>query len=637
LCFGVSLGGGSKIDLTEDSLAIALGYGLGASLGYGLISLARSMARFLTVALALGLALGLAAGLAAGLSFGLAVFVTWLFFYYRMYLYLFYIGVDYFKKNTLSKNPHRWDGGIFFPLPDMLERFQKEAYESPEAGEEFAHFLFRRRRFQDHLAWYVRLASWAGVWGGKRCVSSAFKNFPKIEKEDVWLEDRALFINLSRQVIPLPTSEWQPQIETTRLALLDVEQESNARLRVQYFNIFRDELDKLYDLSLRQPRDWGQYFVKALELWQKTAATKLRDLELEAAAEEPIVANIYRGGEKLRPIDKELFLGRDEMRNNFKKRVVTATSMPLFFIQGQRRVGKSSLIAFLPSILDRGFRVVAYDMQEHPGIPLPALLLKIRERIRETLRIQPEASQQPEPEHTDWLEAWHSFRTDLEGIAGQEDAKIVLAIDEYEELHKILKTDPDAGAHLLAAMRSWSQSQNKVVFLFAGAEFFTDLREPNWGEFFVQAERLYVDYLGHDDSIQLIKLAGLHYPPELLERMYQDTQGHPCWLQMLCRDIVTMVNKTGRTSREVTEADYEAALNRILTDRDDQVMRNFWHQFCQNWGLKDTVRQVLNGETPTDERALLMLEDHQFIVRDGEGLRFRAPIFERWLSRYQVT
>ncbi len=584
---------------------------------------------------------GIAGGLADGMVGGLSYLFAWFFFYYRTWLVIPYFLLGFSRNYTLEKNPHIWDGVVFIPLPGLQFALQQEAYYSPKKGYRFSHFLFRWRKLQGRLAWYIGLAALAGEWRINRCISSALKAFPKIEKEDVWFEDKSLFINLSRQLIPLPTSDWQPQIEATRLALLNVEHESNARLRVQYFKAFREELDKLYDLALRQPHTWGQYFVKALELWQKTADTKLRDLELEAAAEEPIVPNIYRGGEKLRPEDRDLFLGREDLRDAFKKRVVTATSMPLFFIQGQRRVGKSSLIAFLPSILDSGFRVVAFDMQEHPGTPLPTLLQKIRERIHETLRIPPAENEEDAPGNipadTPWIEAWHVFRQDLERIAGGLDAKIVLAIDEYEELHRILKTDPLQGGQLLAAMRSWSQSQNRVVFLFAGSEFFTDLREPNWGEYFVQAERLYVDYLGHDDSLKLINLAGLHYPPELLERMYQDTQGHPCWLQVLCREIVTMVNKTGRTSREVTEADYEAALNRILTDRDDQVMRSFWRQFCENHHLKDTVRQILNGETPTDDRALLMLEDHRFIVREGMSWRMRAPMMEAWLRRYQVT
>ncbi len=450
------------------------------------------------------------------------------------------------------------------------------------------------------------------------------------------VKDEWVFFQTSRteKLFSPPNPDWYTQLESTRTHLSDFEQESNVQIRVRYFRTFREELNKLYDLALRQPPEWNEYFVKALELWKKSAADKLRDLELEAAAEEPIAANIYRGGEKLKPEDKELFLGRADLRDAFKKRVVTAVQMPLFFVQGQRRVGKSSLIAFLPSFLDRGFTVVSFDMQEHPGLTLRALLQKLRERIHSVVLGQ-NAPETPLPD--DWAGAWQAFREELDGIASAREARIVLAIDEYEELQKILQTNPEQGGALLGAMRSWSQSQNRVVFLFAGADFFSELKSPNWAEYFVQAERLYVDYLGHDDSLALINLVGLKYPAELLERMYRETQGHPCLLQKICREIVTIANKEGRESRAIVEADYEEALRRVLLMPDDGVVNIFWQQFCENRGLKDTIRQILRGETPTDEKALLVLEDHRFIVRDAAGVRMRVPLFELWLRRYQVT
>ncbi|MEO6038793.1 MAG: hypothetical protein ABIQ93_10290 [Saprospiraceae bacterium] len=467
------------------------------------------------------------------------------------------------------------------------------------------------------------------------------KEHPLLSKEYATREIRHNWIffktTSTQRLFADPTPDWYTQLETTRQHLSDFEQESNVHRRVRYFRAYMTELDRLYDIALRQPQEWGQYFVKNLALWQKSATEKLRDLELEATAEEPIAANIYRGGEKLKPEDKELFFGRRDLRDAFKNRVVTAVQMPMFFIQGQRRVGKSSLIAFLPSFLDRGFTVVAYDMQEQPGISLQALLQTLRQRIHQTVLHQP-APELELPE--DWLAAWATFKTELDDIAQNREGKIVLAIDEYEELHRILQTQPEQGGQLLAAMRSWSQSQNRVVFLFAGADFFSELRSPNWAEYFVQSERLLVDYLGHDDSLALINLAGLHYPPELLERIFLETQGHPCLLQKICREIVTIANKTGRESRNIVEADYEEALRRSLLTPDDGVVNIFWNQFCENRGLKTTVRQILNGESPADERAVLVLEDHGFIVRDDTTPAkwwMRVPLFEQWVRRYQVT
>ncbi len=606
------------------------------------VGLAGGLAVGLALGLAVGLALGLAGGLAVGLAYGLGFFGGWMVFYYRLYTYGWYAFWSFFERYSLKKNPHRRDGVIGFPIPGMEEQFKKEGYENPGHGFEFSRFVFKRReQYQRRLALQVDLASTAGQWKTDRNHAVVLKDYPFAPEEYATREvrhDWILFKTTGTQrLFESPTPDWYTQLETTRQHLSDFEQESNVQRRLRYFRAYQTELQRLCDIALRQPREWGEYFVKALELWKKSAADTLRDLELEAAAEEPIAANIYRGGEKLKPEDTELFFGRNDLRDAFKNRVVTAVQMPLFFIQGQRRVGKSSLIAFLPTFLDRRFTVVAYDMQEQPGITLPALLQTLRERIHKTVL----STDAPELElPADWLLAWGAFKDELDGIAQNREAKIVLAIDEYEELHRILQTDPGQGGKLLAAMRSWSQSQNRVVLLFAGADFFSEMKSPNWAEYFVQSERLLVDYLGHDDSLALINLVGLKYPPELLERMYHETQGHPCLLQKICREVVTIANKTGRESRAIVEADYEEALRLTLLMPDDGVVNIFWQQFCENRKLKDTIRQILRGEAPSDERGLLVLEDHGFIVRDAAvsaHWRLRVPLFELWLRRYQVT
>jgi len=595
-----------------------------------------------------GLVFLLAMGLTGGLVFESAAInrrpsplLKWLFFFYRPYFYIWYSFRNFFKRYTLTKNPFWWDGTICFPIMGMEEEFRRAAYENPLGGDAFVIFLFRRRlHFQFRLAHQVYLASRAGYLKERRNNSSALKGcFLSPESATIEIQHDWLFFKTTstERLFASPTPDWLPQLDTTRQHLADFEQETNVQRRVRYFRAYRAELDRLCDLAIRQPPEWGRYFVKALELWQKSAADTLRDLELEAAAEEPIAANIYRGGEKLRPDDQDLLFGRNDLRDAFKNRVMTAVQMPLFFIQGQRRTGKSSLIAFLPAFLDRSFTVVAYDMQEQPNISLPALLHTLRERIHQAVLRQPApALDLPE----DWSAAWEVFKNELDGIAQQhEGRRIVLAIDEYEELHNILQTNPVAGGQVLAAMRSWSQSQNRVVFLFAGADFFSELRSPNWAEYFVQSERLLVDYLGHDDSLALIRLAGLHYPPELLERMFYETQGHPCLLQKICREIVTIANKTGRESRAIVEADYDEALRRSLLMPDDGVVNIFWRQFCENRGLKATVSDIIHGRPPADARALLVLEDHGFILRDGaapSGWRMRVPLFEQWVRRYEV-
>jgi len=67
--------------------------------------------------------------------------------------------------------------------------------------------------------------------------------------------------------------------------------------------------------------------------------------------------------------------------------------------------------------------------------------------------------------------------------------KIIIAFDEYEAFHKhIVKKH---GEDILESMRSFIQSQNQVIFLFAGMLRLSDLTTPNWDEYFQNASQLY--------------------------------------------------------------------------------------------------------------------------------------------------
>ena len=116
---------------------------------------------------------------------------------------------------------------------------------------------------------------------------------------------------------------------------------------------------------------------------------------------------------------------------SFKKRVLTALQMPLFYIQDKRRVGKSSLITFLPEILGTHFQVLEYDAQENPGIGFKDFLGQLRKVGYERLSRE----DLPELEWPEsWLESWNVFKNELEILAAGTEARVVLAIDEYEEL-----------------------------------------------------------------------------------------------------------------------------------------------------------------------------------------------------------
>jgi len=55
-------------------------------------------------------------------------------------------------------------------------------------------------------------------------------------------------------------------------------------------------------------------------------------------------------------------------------------------------------------------------------------------------------------------------------------------------------------------------------------------------------------YLGRADAIRLISepAPSLPYPPQVPERLFEQTQGHPALLQRLCKELVDIANRDDR-------------------------------------------------------------------------------------------
>jgi hypothetical protein len=243
-----------------------------------------------------------------------------------------------------------------------------------------------------------------------------------------------------------------------------------------------------------------------------------------------------------------------------------------------------------------------------------------------------EYSPLPGNKENNWLETWKALQSHLEESAQKEECKIILAFDEYEKVHKHFQKQKEAAEELLDAMRSFSQHQNKIVFLFVGASLFSELKEPNWSNYFVQAVLLKVDYLKKDETFKLINVVNLEYPKEVTEEIYHLTQGHPTLVQRICHEMVNIANTQHR--KKMTMKDLEEILEKHIYSPQNGVTEVFWGQFCQAETMKTTVQQIINGETPTDKKSLFRLQEHGFIVKEKDHYKMRVPIFENWVKEF---
>lgn len=636
LAFGLALG--LALGLAEGltgELAVGLAVGLALGLAFGL---AGGLAGRLTVGLTVGLAGGLAGGLkgrlefelafgfaaglviglvmafAKGLNSGIGFLVGCVLFYFRL---LPFYPIYFIKSHgfNLSNNPYRHDGLIWLPIVGLKSRLIEQSRQDPKQAFEFIDFLLQYRPKQKTLAMHLVHAATAGLW-----VKNNF-NADILQKPPLISKDRLKF---------RPSKEWYQKLADAGDELVAAEQQSGIGYKLQYYSRYLNRLNEFAEITKRKESSrWNHYYFDALNKWLQMAQEEQERLKLTAKTMEPITRNIYRAGDPLTPeFDQAIFLGRRDLKEELQNKILSAPTMPMFLINGQRRVGKTSLLKFLPQILGARFKVVFIDLQ--PIGSIIEWLENIKKEFDRALKFQP--SPAPAIQSRDWLGKWKELQNYLEEAAQKQQCKIILPFDEYEKAHTLFQKDPEAAANLLDAMRGFSQHQDKIVFLFVGAALFTELQNPHWGNYFVQAVRLKVDYLNKDETLKLIAAANLDYPAEIPAEIYRLTQGHPTLVQRICLEMVNIANMRHR--KTMTMKDLEQTLENHIYQPMNGVTEIFWGQFCRGEAMKTTVRQIIDGQAPADKQSLFALKEHGFIIKEEDRYKMRVPIFAEWVRQF---
>ncbi|MCP5107464.1 MAG: ATP-binding protein [bacterium] len=515
-------------------------------------------------------------------------------------------------RRSFNNNPYMKDGVIWVPILGLKAKLIGQSKQESEEAFEFIDFLLEYRPLQKSLAMHLSHAATVGLWMGNNFNTNILKKTPIIS------EDKPKF---------KPSDEWYYKLTAVRKELVAAEQQSSIGYRLDYFERYLSNLKEFEQINLRESSRWNHYYFDAFKKWTRMAEEEFERLKLEAKNREPVTRNVYRAGDALNPgFDKNIFLGREDLKDELQKKILSSPQMPMFLINGQRRVGKTSLLKFLPEILGTRFKVVYMDLQPTDGID--EWLRNLKKEFDLSLNID----SPPLPQTENWLDTWKALQNHLEEAAKKEESKIILAFDEYEKAHYHFQKDPEAAANLLDAMRSFSQHQNKIVFLFVGAALFSELKNPLWSNYFVQAVLLKVDYLEKDETVKLINVAQLEYPQEALDEIYRLTQGHPTLVQRICHEMVNTANTQHR--KTMTMTDLETILAKHIYRPQNGVVEVFWGQFCAGETRKTTVRQIIGGQSPTDKKALFALHEHGFIVKEADGYKMRVPIFKEWVKRF---
>lgn len=621
-------------------------------------SIAIGMAGGIAKSIAMGTAGGIAGGIVLGIALGIALSITYIIFIFRLPFILVNIPSAIRLYRASCKQPARvfeylhrstlyWDEMIYLPLP-FLKQTLLIAYDesSEKALEEIAFIAAERpRQIQVARAAALEIAlrdlearqDLAAIAEAADRLAEVLPAASKLTKDQSWTDSIASMSDASRDaaraIAPIGLQGRRKALESLRV-----------NLRWVHPNVaFRDQR-----LNVRLGR--------VVETWHAMARKELEYLR-RAAQNLGSLDNPYKPGEML-PFKDALFQGRRDLAKELD-RALSSNRHPTFLLNGERRMGKTSVLQQLPYLLGSSYISVFYNLQR-PGLyASPTTFLDVLANGIQDVLVARGMQARPLIINTS-REVVNSARVyltferwlaEVEVVLEREGRTLLLAFDEFEILEEAEQAKYMELRPLLNWMRSVIQFHPRIVFLFSGVKTFDEMGVQggiDWTGYFINVQMLRVSFLKPAEARNLILKPTDEYPgseifpSEVVEQILTDTGCHPFLLQAVCSALITSLNVEHR--EVATLEDVEQAGTRVLSE---------WvHHFTHLWNRSDEQQraclEALLGQSYADiawvvqqtnldakvvRRTLQHLLRRDLVTSTPDGMYGLAvPLFRRWLA-----
>ncbi len=393
---------------------------------------------------------------------------------------------------------------------------------------------------------------------------------------------------------------------------------------------------------------------------QQTIQLSLEAVPAEAFPFEPIQPNPYiTGGAVDTP---EMFFGRQDVLDFLSANLIGKHQSNVIILQGNRRTGKSSI---LKQVVNRDLFApdipVYVDCQGLGQLTDQSFFYKLaraiwrglagRKDVEAPLRVRREDFSEDDP--------FYDFQDVLDGLtAAVPSRRIILLIDEFEVIDMAIR-EGRLSRLVLENLRHLFQHRHDLAAVLTGSYRLSRLSQEYWSILFGLGLKRQVGFLDEGAARQLITkpLASLvTYSDEAVERILQLTACQPYFVQMVCHDLVNVLND--RKTTYVTQSDVEAAAQETLISADGHMRFMFRSADSRAWqallvymasslsgpetlalhqieGFVEGHRLSLNRAEL--EGALRELADRDILdIQGGMGQRrygFKIDLVRQWIRR----
>ncbi|NEO40978.1 MAG: AAA family ATPase [Moorea sp. SIOASIH] len=254
--------------------------------------------------------------------------------------------------------------------------------------------------------------------------------------------------------------------------------------------------------------------------------------------ESPFIINPYIVG---RPISEpELFFGRGEEFGFIEDNLRQGAKVILF--QGQRRIGKSSVLIQIPNFVGQDdFVFVQFDLHDQSQLSLSRVLYSLGQAIINQLQLESDPSKLPTVTEleTNPTRFADSFLPKVYQELG--DKKLVLLLDEFDVLSSDYPTssskESSAETFFPYLQSLIKQDQRLFIIPFIGRQL-DDISK--FMGFFKEAPNKRIEVLSERSARELITepaKGSLPYESEAIDAILALASGHPYFTQVICHAL----------------------------------------------------------------------------------------------------
>ena len=323
-----------------------------------------------------------------------------------------------------------------------------------------------------------------------------------------------------------------------------------------------------------------------------------------------IIANPYLAGP---PVPENRFHDRTDLLNQVRDELSYSNAI---LLQGQRRIGKTSFLHKLKSILMKegapgDFLPFYFDMQNCVDNTLPEFQEHIAGEIGKSLRLPVPSLTEFESDPDLFCKKWLP-----QVFEHLENRELVFLVDEFDNLGE--KKESEALATLVPFVCDLIEKEHRLKWIFTVGRHMDKL-PMDYERIVTRAEKHPIGRLSEDETRRLIcePAAGkLKFEPAAVERIFQLTSGQPSLTQALCCEVFGRVSDKERTV--ATKEDVDAAIADILKTYETLISSIAHVPLYEECILRAVAQLTSNGQAASKDDIIHLLDDHNISFEIGE-------------------